>query len=70
MSTWPVAYGSWATLSGTSMASPYIAGVAALFFGSRGGRGTLGGGGALLAHERIIASGNPVRHYDGSSNPA
>ncbi|KAK7409158.1 hypothetical protein QQX98_008651 [Neonectria punicea] len=70
LSTWPVDQGSWAVYSGTSMATPYISGVGALFFGSRGGRGALGGGGALLAHERIIASGKPVRHNDGTDNLA
>ncbi|KAK7427743.1 hypothetical protein QQZ08_005681 [Neonectria magnoliae] len=70
LSTWPVDLGSWAVFSGTSMATPYISGVGALFFGSRGGRKALGDGGALLAHERIIASGKPVRHNDGTDNLA
>ncbi|KPM44473.1 hypothetical protein AK830_g2099 [Neonectria ditissima] len=70
LSTWPVDSGSWATYSGTSMASPYIAGVGALFFGSRGGRSTLGSSGANIAVERIIASGNPIKHNDGTENLA
>ncbi|KAL6364291.1 hypothetical protein LRP88_02210 [Fusarium phalaenopsidis] len=70
LSTWPVSSGSWATYSGTSMASPYIAGVGALFFGSRGGRSALGPKAAQIAVERIIASGRLVQHNDGTSNPA
>lgn len=70
LSTWPVADGSWAVYSGTSMATPYIAGVAALFFSSRGGRSSLGGSAAALARNRIVASGRPVYHNDGTDNLA
>ncbi|VUC21572.1 unnamed protein product [Clonostachys rosea] len=69
-STFPLGSGGWSTLSGTSMATPYISGVAALFFGSRGGRAALGDEGALVAHRRIVASGKPIYHYDGSDNLA
>ncbi|KAF6838423.1 subtilisin-like serine protease pr1c [Colletotrichum plurivorum] len=69
-STFPLGSGGWATLSGTSMATPYISGVAALFFASRGGRAALGEGGADLAHEVIVASGKPIRHYDGTDSLA
>ncbi|KAH7133779.1 peptidase S8/S53 domain-containing protein, partial [Dactylonectria macrodidyma] len=70
LSTWLTADGGWAVYSGTSMATPYISGVGALFFGSRGGHAALGDGGAKLAHERIIASGKPVHHEDGTDNLA
>ncbi|KAJ1305221.1 hypothetical protein OPQ81_000250 [Rhizoctonia solani] len=39
-STWPVNMGSWALSSGTSMASPFVAGVAALLFQIRGKNAT------------------------------
>ncbi|KAL0938388.1 subtilisin-like serine protease pr1c [Colletotrichum truncatum] len=69
-STFPLGSGGWATLSGTSMATPYISGVAALFFSSHGGKATLGNGGAKLAHEKIVASGKPIHHYDDTDNLA
>ncbi|CAH0044774.1 unnamed protein product [Clonostachys solani] len=47
-----------------------ISGIAALFFGSQGGRAALGSEGALVAHRRIVASGKPIYHYDGSDNLA
>ncbi|EXJ85334.1 hypothetical protein A1O1_05698 [Capronia coronata CBS 617.96] len=69
-STWPVSQGSYATYSGTSMACPYIAGVGALFFQSRGGRRALGDEAANIARERIIASGDFVIASDGTENLA
>lgn len=70
LSTWPVSKGSWAVLSGTSMSTPYVAGVGALFFGARGGRSSISGNGAHIAYERIVASGGEVLHEDGSNNLA
>ncbi|EJT73754.1 hypothetical protein GGTG_07610 [Gaeumannomyces tritici R3-111a-1] len=69
-STFPTNQGSWAVLSGTSMATPYIAGVAALFYSSRGGRSSLGRYANKAALDRIIASGRPVLHTDSTQNPA
>ncbi|CAG9947874.1 unnamed protein product [Clonostachys rosea f. rosea IK726] len=70
LSTYPVSKGSWAVLSGTSMAAPYMAGVGALFFSSRGGREALGGDSVKVARDRVIASARLIKHNDGSGNEA
>jgi hypothetical protein len=70
-STYPLAKGAHAILSGTSMSAPYAAGVAALYIGAAGGRAALGPGGMKKLKNRIITSGSLLPFNDGTkTDPA
>lgn len=65
LSTYLMSEGGYAVLSGTSMASPYIAGIAALYIGKAGGRKNLPAEAAVELKRRFISSGRALNWNDG-----
>ncbi|OIW33557.1 serin endopeptidase [Coniochaeta ligniaria NRRL 30616] len=61
-STYPT--DDWAVLTGTELASAYVAGIAALYIGQYGGRKTNSAFNATDLTMRIISSGSAVPHID------
>ncbi|RPA83202.1 subtilisin-like protein [Ascobolus immersus RN42] len=65
-------YDGYTVAAGTSFATPYVAGIAALYIGAKGGHTALGPAGIAALREKIITSGTPLRAfpYRGESFPS
>lgn len=60
-STWPIALGSYSTISGTSMATPYLSGSVALFLEAKGKTN------GVLIRNRFKNTANPTMTWDGEA---